>query len=310
MLRPRHSPSAAAVALLVLVGLTAGCRSPRSTAPEPSSKTDTSQKGSITMNVIDPHVGIDELQCITTHFMASIHHGDPMEHKPIGSRYPVLLVKVGTLQDVVAQLACTSGETVDHAVIVHPGLTDQNAFDVLVQVVCLKYDNNTREYSYDPTDVGYTLDGTGQLVLSSSALADWNGLNGPGTRYRSQVVLQRGKGGAWEKFDGSYDVSSVVYAYEGGLQNLIAHNDLDPDDLLLVEPAAELIGKDYYASGHPKVDSYVQGMVWVPMGVRIDDQVNSGTPYKMKAADLGAPCPVNCPTKGFRFPHTGVDGCS
>jgi hypothetical protein len=80
------------------------------------------------------------------------------------------------------------------------------------------------------------------------------------------------------------------------------------DDTLMVEPAAEFELADA-TTGQPKQDSYVQGVVWVPVGITVNDSLVSGTPYKNKAANLGAPCPVNCVSKAFSFPVTGTDGC-
>ena len=147
-------------------GLVLGHRTPQD-QPTTSEQTN---KGQQELTTADHPVGDSKLQCITTNFMSSIHHGTAVDHKPIGSRYMLLRVKVGSLQDVVSQVA--------------------NA-----------------------------------------------------------------------------------------------------------------------ATGQPKQDPYVQGVVWVPVGIAIDNPVVSGTPYKNKAANPGAPCPVHCPGRAFVFPVNGTDGC-
>ncbi|MBX2980481.1 MAG: hypothetical protein KF905_14430 [Flavobacteriales bacterium] len=296
--------------------LLAGCGEGQQPAPPPE-PSNTAQGDSLQdkahLRLVTKYkwVGARELACIKADFKKYIHVGKPTYHKEIELRMLPLTVGVGKLHDLVKNLSCSNEGDFQHGVVLHYGLDDGLRFDVMLQVVCLKFfSNDSNKYSYDGSAHGYTLDGAGGLVYDANAYSKWYGLNGPGTRYAQNVVIDRNADGTWTAFDPGRDAGSTIYPYQEQLTDLVADNKLGMDSLLLIDPIAEPVDRKPTAAGYEE-KGYHQGAAWVPLGVTIDDESHPRA-YQNKAADLGSPCPYACPTSKFFFPKIGLEprkGC-
>jgi hypothetical protein len=310
----RYTHVAILLFTLVLLAGCGGCQ-PREAAPQtPVSAEALAQRRAYALYFAteDPAVGARELQCVQSDFNATIHQGEPQDHAAIRPRQLPLELRVEALQQLVADLACSNGTDIAHGVVLHYGLDGDLRFDVMLQVLCLTHDANADSLAYAAEEVGYTLDGSGGLVVDSLALSHWYGPGGHGERYASKVVVRHDTGGPWTAYADTVDVRATIFPYELHLSGLIAHNALGGQDLLRIVPIAEPFTRDDDGNGGYVETGFHQGAAWVPVGVDLDDAQDINAPFRNKAADLGAPCPYACPGALFTFSVKGLpkrSGC-
>jgi len=297
----------------MLMLMLAGCGGSQQTAPPQEPEPTAFEDGVNRMQAVEPSIDsqepwvtASELKCMTDDFNKYIHVGTPASHAPIQLRALPLTVGVGALQALVSGLKCSKGDLVSHGVLLHYGLDGRMGFDVMLQLVCTDHYASDSTYTYDEPKEGYTLDGTGALVLDTNALAKWYASKGPGTRYAANVVLDHNANDQWTAFNKDKDVRSTIFPYQLRLTELIKDNDLGADDLLRIVPVAEPRTRREDGEGGYVETGYHQGAAWVPEGVTLDDKAYVNTPYKNKAADLGHPCPYTCPKDKFKFRDKGL----
>ncbi len=298
--------------LLLFAALHVGCGGGAGT-PEQGAAQDTliqNEKGLHEIKIEMQAARAHEMTCVRADFPKYVQQTTSGSKKPFEPRNPALQVTVNALQNAVAaaEQACAGAPGVkgEHAVIVHHGLLTNGEYDAFIQVVCLSYDENDGKYTYAATDDGYTVDGQGGMVYDATGHTKWYASGGPGDRYASKTFIMHEPGGSWTAYDAASDRRAMVFPYEQELALLIAHNDLSGTSMLLIEPYAEATLREDLGGGQYNEKGYFHGVAWVPVDIVLDDTIDIQHPFKAKAADLGAPCPVNCAGEKFKFPTSGA----
>ena len=254
-----------------------------------------------------PQVPKKEFDCVKSDFLQHIHHGDTVNNGAINTTGGSLPIQVDALQDLVDALsACANPGPIRHGVAVHYGLNANDTFSAVLQVECLSYDGSDSTYTFHSSPDCYRINGDGTLALKKNGMIDWMKRNEGGRNYWNKVVIKHDRGGRWAQFDSIYDARMVVYPYEGALEHLIDHNGLDSSRMLGLVPIAVPEYRDTLPDGTYVERGYFNGICWIAQGVKLDDSVHVGYPYRAKAADLGSPCPPNCPMRKFRFRDKGM----
>jgi hypothetical protein len=259
-----------------------------------------------------PYVGYTEFNCARSDFYEHIHIGSPASNREFTLAGGELRVGVKALKDRVADAGeCANGTELRHAVIVHYGLDANSELDMVLQVVCLKYDAAETKYYYEASRDMYVINGDGSLTLETNGLDRWRATHGGWANYAAQVVVRRDNGSTWHTVNPAVEVNSTVFPWETTLYHLIEDNELTDADFLRLEPIAspltrEKVGGVYVETG------WHQSVCWLPYGRTIDNTTYADKPFKLKAADLGSPCPFICPSVMFTFRESGLDprdGC-
>jgi hypothetical protein len=302
----------------LLAALYTGCSGDRSTTQEQDTTQSTSEVSQDTLrmkslykrafDVEEPPATAHEVTCIRADFPRYVQHKALGAQQAFAQRDPALKVTVKALKDAVSGLQCAPPPEgpIKHAVIVHHGLLANGQYDAMIQVLCLTYDPVTERYTYPASADGYTVNDQGELVYDATGSTKWYASGGAGERYSAKTYIMHKPGTAWAPYDTASDRRAMAFPYELELEHLIDHNELNDTDMLLLEPYAEASVRNDHGGGNYAEDGYFHGVVWVPVGVTLDNVRDPQQPFKNKAADLGAPCPVNCAGKKFKFWTIGV----
>ncbi len=225
-----------------------------------------------------------EIPCITDDFHDHFRRGTPGSNRNIG--VDTLKFSVTSYRSAVDGIDCSGKK----AVVVHNGLSADGRFIAALEIVCL-----------DPKGDGffdlihqkkhYTIEG-GALRLQNTSISTWK----PNwTRYKDSVVCREEATLSFRSVIDTIDVQYIVFPHEDEIYHLIDHNP--GASILGILPTAEPLTTAY--------DDFRQGLVWIPLGIELTNDVDSSSAFKHKGADLGAPCPKDCPPK-VSFKKNGV----
>lgn len=234
-----------------------------------------------------PWVFKGELECAQLDFDEHIHAGDVAEHGPIP--VPAFAVKVSDFMARIDALqGHQSGGRVDRAVIVHHGLDANDALDIALEFVKLRYIADKDHYAYIPA-IDYYRPVNGSLQQITNGHAAWYTEGKPGHRYTERVLVRPSTDPDWQPFEIGVDVQSTCQAYEEALEDLIRHNGAQGTDTLRIVPIALPTARNgQHESGFHHTDA------WYLAEYPPDDTDHGqGREYQAKAADLSSCCPPN-----------------
>lgn len=196
-------------------------------------------------------------------------------------------------EDTVLRL--NPGANQIRGVLFHYGFDAVNRhFKVGFSVVPMTYFPATQEYKYDTVGTAfYKINATGGIVRSKLHL--WN--NGEKARYFAHVKLKRVVGGSVGDLGGG-DTESYMQAYEDEILRLGADNlaQITSQTKLVIACIAE-DARD--SQGNCKFRHHIALNLRNGAVNLVDDTTYPGQRFRMKAADLGTPCPPRC--KKFKF---------
>ena len=228
-----------------------------------------------------PFVPDTAVRCITYDFTQQFKLG------PASSPRPIPIAPMEFTRASYDQAISDSQFIPDSiGVVVHFGLVNGTAskqFDVAFEFVDLEHKGNGY-YDYVAPNVHYTIS-NGALVRNSGGIANWKS---NWTTFTSDVVFMDDLNGSYRTHDTLKDVEFVVFP-NTEIQQLITHNGMSGTDKFKLKPTAEP------TNGTSR--DFRQGIVWIPLNVTLNDTVDPSKPFKNKGADLGAPCPKDCPPK-------------
>ncbi|MBK6343778.1 MAG: hypothetical protein IPF41_14645 [Flavobacteriales bacterium] len=240
-----------------------------------------------------------ELACAEADFTDHIHQGDSTSHAPIPLPSGGIQVKCSALLSALdAVEPCEPSGPIVRGVVVHYGL-NSNAFDVRLQLLCLKYNDTTEEYEYAESDDCYRIKADGSLQLETGGLVAWRAAGGGWANYAARVMIKSDYNSAWVRLHAESEPNSAIHG-EDVVRGLIAQNGLSEGELSLV-PIATPQYRALLPDSTYEERGFHQGLAWVPVGVDLDDSTYTNEPFRAKALDVGSPCPHLCPNTPFQF---------
>ena len=239
------------------------------------------------------------------------HPVDPTEFEQLkGNHYSKFGYKVGTTLTPFSKaevsvlwsdlVKCMDSVTVVppdiRGLLIHYGYDNgSHEFKAGFSIVSMIYNAATDEYDYDTTSPPfYVVNGTDQL--KRAVRADWNATEK--ARYFQYVKVKRNPAnGTIYDLDKNIDAMAYALPWEGELLYLGSQNAarVNASTRLVVSCTAE---KARYSGScwwrqHTAVNLRTGGIDV------LDEHNYAGFPFRMKAADLGTPCPPRC--KKFKF---------
>ncbi|HOP45093.1 MAG TPA: hypothetical protein PLA11_16340 [Flavobacteriales bacterium] len=246
------------------------------------------------------YVPLQEFNCITRDFTDHIKLRPLTAPVDMGIRS--LRFKVAELLAALVDPAtCEPEKGWIRGVVVHLGLDPSDRFDVAIQFVCLVPTEEEDTYTYTVPENYYTV-GTDKLIAATDTLEDW--LDDRGDRYMANMVVRRTDGPDWSAFNAEVDVRSVVFPYEGCLQQLIADNDMGNGDLMELKCMSE--PTHWSAEEDPiSQEGFHHSVVWLGAEEELDDDTYT-QPFLHKAADMGVTIPPGSAAAGVVLRTTGL----
>lgn len=288
--------------LFMIAATAVACESPDRKKSEPSEQHD-QQKSTQDVMTLEHKIKTTPNRWVTRHEFNCVT-GDFDRHVklgPAGTPSSINVTparfKVNTFQQKIRDCECEDRE----AVAVHHGLDASANYVMALEFMCL----SATDQGYDRTAKHYCTIENGDLKDASGPISNWiqhwNDL-------LARVVMDDGNG-QWRSYANAPELyrQYIVYPYPGELEDLIAHNSTSGQQLAEIEiwPSAEP------TSANDK--DFRQGFVWIPVGIALatTQPTSSADAFKARGADLGSPCPKNCPPK-ILFPASGLplrNGC-
>lgn len=314
---------AVGIGLVALVTAISSCSEPatqNTTEPKPAVTTERQEGDKISEEVKKmqdeyeknigskhPYVGAKEHYCLASDFFNNIHQAPaaaPNNHAPIRS-FPqestILATEITRYRNAAAATPCAAPGPVDVGVVVHFGMDVDNDLVYALQFPCLIWNSGTGEYTIpnpQAADVFFTIGAGGMLFPTT--LAAWQ----PNIdRYKASIRTRRNDA-TWDGYLAATTHTSEVFPYRFELEDLIAQN---PVAQLQLVPISTPETRTPQADGTYVETNWQLFVSWVPVGVKLDDANNGTNLFKNRAADLGSPCPPNCPMQSFRFKTIGTE---
>lgn len=252
-----------------------------------------------------PYVPKGELLCAESDFATHLRRVDTLTYDTFAITQPGIEVKVQALLAALdAVAACPPTGPIERGVIVHYGLDSTGRLDARLQVVCLKFDRATGQYTHAASDDCLRVNADGSLALEPMGLVAWRAPGGGWYNYKRQVVIRSDHDGGWKPLDDQNEPNSAIHA-ESGIRDVIAQNGINGGKLALTAIATPQYRALLPDSTYAEI-GFHQGMAWVPMEVVLDDSTYSGAPFMRKALDIGRPCPHACVGQPFSFWRSGT----
>lgn len=254
-----------------------------------------------------PYIGPTELTCVRIDHADHIRQGTTSSnHLAIRSLPSQCTIKAQALQHIIDSLnACTKSGPVTHAVTVHYGLSNSFHFVPALQIQCMEYDAVSKRYRLLQNKDCYLVRTDGNLGYVMNGLVAWNGSDGEGKRYRDHLWVSKSPASGFRRYDSDTDVLSESFPYEATLAPLIAHNGLLTSGSLEIVQISTPRLRESIGNGSYEETDFKAEIAWLPVGISLADDVDDYRSFRLKAADLGSPCPPSCPSDWFTFKERG-----
>lgn len=250
-----------------------------------------------------PPVGLTEFKCLTDDFKDRIQKRTVGPDSPITVPSGLRLTRSSLESHLVSDNQCKVVDDEQRGIVVHFGLDDNLEFAIALEFVCLLANPDAGGSQLENVGTAYPL--VGSSLGSALSLKDWYyDTDGPGRRYAEKVVIDRYGDGQFEPFEMGRDVQSVTFPYEAEIKLLIDQTDITSNEYLELVPIASPGAWKQLGTTDFLLYDFGQGVAWKEHGAALTNAHDPSKPFEDKAAELGSPCPPNCPI--IKFKEFGV----